>query len=101
MFLYVIVDSGTQKRDKKRTPPAVKSLEFGYQEPCGDFGIPLSECTPSHENEFVPLVVELCTRAIETHGLDTTGIYRVPGNKAAINALKEELKKVGNELRST
>lgn len=60
----------------------------------GDFGMPINECSPSHENEFVPLVVELCTKAIEDRGLDFVGIYRVPGNKAAVELLKKELNQV-------
>lgn len=76
----------------------MKQLQFDYNadpEPIsGDFGMPLNESSPSHENEFVPLVVELCTKAIEDRGLDFVGIYRVPGNKAAVEQLKKELTQV-------
>lgn len=38
----------------------------------------------------MPLIVELCTRIIEARGLEVIGVYRVPGNSAAVNALTEE-----------
>ena len=28
---------------------------------------------------------------VEAHGMDTIGIYRIPGNTAAVNALRETL----------
>ncbi|VDK79592.1 unnamed protein product, partial [Cylicostephanus goldi] len=36
-----------------------------------------------------PLVVQICVSVVEANGLDTIGIYRIPGNTAAVNALKE------------
>lgn len=30
-------------------------------------------------------------RVVEAHGMETVGIYRIPGNTAAVNALKETL----------
>ena len=42
----------------------------------------------------VPLVVEVCTRIVEERGIENQGIYRVPGNTGAVNALQEELNKV-------
>jgi len=43
---------------------------------------------------MVPLIVELCTRIVEEKGLENQGIYRVPGNSGAINAMLDELNKV-------
>src|SRR4029434_5991052 len=40
---------------------------------------------------FVPLIVEVCCTLVEERGLDYTGIYRVPGNNAAISSMQEEL----------
>ncbi|CAG5129103.1 unnamed protein product, partial [Candidula unifasciata] len=54
------------------------------------FGVPLEFCFPSPHNEYVPLIVELCTRIVEARGLECVGVYRVPGNSAAVNALTEE-----------
>ncbi|CAL1528463.1 unnamed protein product [Lymnaea stagnalis] len=54
------------------------------------FGVHLEDCFPSPHNEFVPLIVELCTRIVEARGLEVVGVYRVPGNSAAVNALTEE-----------
>jgi hypothetical protein len=41
----------------------------------------------------VPLIVDICTRIVEARGLEMTGVYRVPGNTAAVNLMQEELKK--------
>ncbi|KAK3791351.1 hypothetical protein RRG08_012534 [Elysia crispata] len=54
------------------------------------FGVRLEDCFPSPHNQYVPLIVELCTRIVEARGLEVIGVYRVPGNSAAINALTEE-----------
>ena len=43
----------------------------------------------------MPFVVEVCTKFVEAHGLENQGIYRVPGNTAAVNMLQNELDKVG------
>ncbi len=37
--------------------------------------------------QYVPLLVQLCVKVVEAHGMDTVGIYRIPGNTAAVNAL--------------
>ncbi|XP_068082173.1 rho GTPase-activating protein 21 [Anabrus simplex] len=62
------------------------------------FGIPLEECTPSSYSTFVPLLVELCASVVDTKGLDVVGIYRVPGNTAAVSALTDLLSKGFDEV---
>ncbi|OWF42359.1 rho GTPase-activating protein 21-like isoform X2 [Mizuhopecten yessoensis] len=63
------------------------------QENSGMFGVPLSCCIPSPNNDFVPLIVDLCTKIVEARGLESTGVYRVPGNSAAVNHMQDELNK--------
>ena len=46
---------------------------------------------------MVPFVVDLCCRIVEEHGLNFTGIYRVPGNSGTLSALQEELNLRGAE----
>ncbi|KAL4113090.1 hypothetical protein QTP88_016778 [Uroleucon formosanum] len=60
-------------------------------------GIPLELCPPSTRSEFVPLIVEVCTSIVEEKGLDIIGIYRVPGNTAAITSLTEAVNSGGME----
>ncbi|XP_060529948.1 rho GTPase-activating protein 21-like isoform X3 [Cylas formicarius] len=55
------------------------------------FGIPIEDCIPSNGNACVPRFVEVCTEIIDEKGLQTVGIYRVPGNNASITALTEEI----------
>ena len=44
--------------------------------------------------QHLPLLVELCTALIEARGLDSIGIYRVPGNATAIALIQEEFAQV-------
>ncbi|KAI1891352.1 hypothetical protein AGOR_G00142920 [Albula goreensis] len=57
------------------------------------FGVRLDDCPPAQTNRFVPLIVEICCKLVEERGLEYTGIYRVPGNNAAISSMQEELNK--------
>ncbi|KAJ8375882.1 hypothetical protein SKAU_G00064620 [Synaphobranchus kaupii] len=53
------------------------------------FGVRLDDCPPAQTNRFVPLIVEICCKLVEERGLEYTGIYRVPGNNAAISSMQE------------
>ncbi|XP_023287212.1 rho GTPase-activating protein 21 isoform X2 [Seriola lalandi dorsalis] len=59
------------------------------------FGVRLDDCPPAQANKFVPLIVEVCCKLVEERGLEYTGIYRVPGNNAAISNMQEELNNKG------
>ncbi|KAM4606311.1 rho GTPase-activating protein 21a isoform 2-T2 [Polymixia lowei] len=59
------------------------------------FGVRLDDCPPAQTNRFVPLIVEVCCKLVEDRGLEYTGIYRVPGNNAAISNMQEELNNKG------
>lgn len=37
----------------------------------------------------MPLLVALCVGVVESRGMQTQGIYRIPGNKAAVTHLTE------------
>lgn len=55
--------------------------------------VPIELCPPSSISEFIPLIVERCTSIVEARGLEVVGIYRVPGNTAAVTALTESVNK--------
>ncbi|XP_036147901.1 rho GTPase-activating protein 21 isoform X2 [Monomorium pharaonis] len=55
------------------------------------FKMPLELCPPSSFSEYVPLIVEMCTSIVEARGLEIVGIYRVPGNTAAIAQLTDSV----------
>uniref|UniRef100_A0A8C6SDT8 Rho GTPase activating protein 21a n=1 Tax=Neogobius melanostomus TaxID=47308 RepID=A0A8C6SDT8_9GOBI len=59
------------------------------------FGVRLDDCPPAQTNKCVPLIVEVCCKLVEERGLEYTGIYRVPGNNAAISNMQEELNNKG------
>ncbi|XP_061389068.1 rho GTPase-activating protein 21 isoform X2 [Musca vetustissima] len=59
----------------------------------GSIGVPLKTCPMSKNNEYVPTLVDVCTNIVETKGLGVVGIYRIPGNKAAISELCDQVNK--------
>ncbi|XP_010216266.1 PREDICTED: rho GTPase-activating protein 21, partial [Tinamus guttatus] len=61
--------------------------------PMGTFGVRLDDCPAAHTNKYIPLIVDICCKLVEERGLEYTGIYRVPGNNAAISSMQEELNK--------
>uniref|UniRef100_A0A5F8GYS6 Rho GTPase activating protein 23 n=1 Tax=Monodelphis domestica TaxID=13616 RepID=A0A5F8GYS6_MONDO len=65
------------KKNKKPSPRA--------------FGVRLEECQPAADNQRVPLIVSTCCRMVEARGLESMGIYRVPGNNAVVSSLQEQL----------
>lgn len=54
-------------------------------------GVPLEYCPHSSISENIPLLVELCVGIVEARGLESVGVYRVPGNSLAVNALSDSL----------
>ena len=60
------------------------------------FGVHLEDCPPGENNPAIPRVMEICVNTIESRGLVMVGIYRIPGNSAAVSALTDWLNK-GNE----
>lgn len=50
----------------------------------------LAEFLQSEKN-CVPLFIEKCVEFIEKEGLDSEGIYRVPGNRAHVELLYQKL----------
>ena len=48
--------------------------------------------------ECVPMIVRTCCTMVEDNGLDIVGIYRVPGNSAAVTALTEQVNSRGEEV---
>lgn len=43
------------------------------------------------EKNLIPLFLEQCVEFIEQEGLDSEGIYRVPGNRAHVDLLYQKL----------
>uniref|UniRef100_A0A668A8D8 Rho GTPase activating protein 21 n=1 Tax=Myripristis murdjan TaxID=586833 RepID=A0A668A8D8_9TELE len=76
--------------------PGLMRKPFEKKPPPGvTFGVRLDDCPPAQTNRFVPLIVEVCCKLVEERGLEYTGIYRVPGNNAAISNMQEELNNKG------
>ncbi|XP_012277348.1 rho GTPase-activating protein 190 isoform X12 [Orussus abietinus] len=57
---------------------------------------PLIEDFAQSETNRIPLFLEKCVRFIEDEGLDSEGIYRVPGNRAHVELLFQKFEEDGN-----
>uniref|UniRef100_A0A8C2K8P0 Rho GTPase activating protein 21b n=1 Tax=Cyprinus carpio TaxID=7962 RepID=A0A8C2K8P0_CYPCA len=90
-----VSDDSSPPRDKaawRRGIPGLKKKPQDKRPTAGvTFGVRLDNCPPAQTNRFVPLIVEVCCKLVEERGLEYTGIYRVPGNNAAISSMQEEL----------
>jgi hypothetical protein len=47
----------------------------------------------------IPLFLEKCVRFIEDEGLDSEGIYRVPGNRAHVELLFQKFEEGKEEIK--
>ena len=61
-------------------------------------GVPIEDCPMCPDLECVPMLVRTCCKMVEDKGLEIVGIYRVPGNSAAVNALTEQVNTRGEEV---
>jgi len=56
--------------------------------------VPLEECPICIDNDLeVPYLVKVCCDIVNERGLEIVGIYRVPGNNAAVTYLTEQVNK--------
>nr|CAI5846228.1 unnamed protein product [Callosobruchus analis] len=79
-----------EERDKKKQ---MKCKQKSMPPP----GAPskLADYIQSDKN-FVPIFMEKCVRFIESEGLDSEGIYRVPGNRAHVDLLFHKFEEDSN-----
>ncbi|XP_049781040.1 rho GTPase-activating protein 190 isoform X2 [Schistocerca cancellata] len=77
-----------KERDKKRSKQKVKSSPVTHQATLQDFA--------QSESNYIPLLLEKCVRFIEEEGLDSEGIYRVPGNRAHVDLLFQKFEEDPN-----
>lgn len=74
-----------QEREKKKAKGSTKGSAKGPPQPT------LEDFAQSPERS-VPLFLEKCVYFIELEGLDSEGIYRVPGNKVHVEQLTTKFK---------
>ncbi|XP_034252390.1 rho GTPase-activating protein 190 isoform X9 [Thrips palmi] len=79
-----------QKQQQKQQS-VTKQLSAGGSSGVGSSGsgasVPTLQDFVQSENNAVPLLLEKCVKFIEEEGLDSEGIYRVPGNRAHVDLL--------------
>ncbi|XP_077898257.1 rho GTPase-activating protein 23 isoform X5 [Ictidomys tridecemlineatus] len=81
-----------------RTPWSINIIKKNKKVTPRAFGVRLEECQPATENQRVPLIVAACCRIVEARGLESTGIYRVPGNNAVVSSLQEQLNRGPSDI---
>ncbi|KAH0627522.1 hypothetical protein JD844_003319 [Phrynosoma platyrhinos] len=96
-FLAKDKDETSPPKDKgtwrKNIPNIMRKTFEKKPSAVGTFGVRLDDCPPAQSNKYIPLIVDICCKLVEERGLEYTGIYRVPGNNAAISSMQEELNK--------
>lgn len=81
-----------KERERKRN---LKMTKDGKKEKV----VPTLEDVVQAEGRAIPLFLETCVKFIEAEGLDSEGIYRVPGNRAHVDMLFQKLEEGShNEL---
>ncbi|XP_059469345.1 rho GTPase-activating protein 190 isoform X12 [Neocloeon triangulifer] len=75
-------------KDRKKAAKAAGS-KVAVKGPC------LADFAQSKQNA-VPLIIEKCVQFIESEGVDSEGIYRVPGNRAHVELLFQKLEEDPN-----
>ncbi|CAI5444586.1 unnamed protein product [Caenorhabditis angaria] len=84
------------KKSKAAKQGSGNDLALGAnQTPQPVLGVKLADCPIGTSEEHVPMIVQICVSVVQTHGMDTVGIYRIPGNTAAVNALRDSLSNRG------
>lgn len=73
-----------EKKNKRKSKQSSKGSAAAGDTPCThDF--------VQSEKNCIPLFLEKCVEFIEMEGLDSEGIYRVPGNRAHVDLLYQKL----------
>ncbi|XP_031556486.1 uncharacterized protein LOC116293222 isoform X2 [Actinia tenebrosa] len=80
------------KKKRKKQSPNITNFVPGHS-----IGVPLELCPCSKVNKCVPILVEHCCEVVDLKGLDNVGVYRVPGNSAAVSLLHDEINTRGAE----
>ncbi|XP_075218370.1 rho GTPase-activating protein 190 isoform X2 [Lycorma delicatula] len=68
-----------REKKKQKTKTTTKGPSSSHQPPL--------EAFVQSETNAVPLILEKCVKFVEDEGLDSEGIYRVPGNRAHVELL--------------
>lgn len=72
-----------EKKMKRKSKPNSSTAGKGQGNEWSDF--------VQSEKNLIPLFLEKCVEFIEQEGLDSEGIYRVPGNRAHVDLLYQKL----------
>lgn len=92
--LKKLAEEREKKKQKTKTSTGSKAGQPGVPG-TGPHQPTLEEFAQS-ENNAVPLILEKCVQFIEQEGLDSEGIYRVPGNRAHVELLFQKFEEDHN-----
>lgn len=80
-----------EERKQKEQQKAQKKKKKDGRPGTSESGCKLSEFPMSSNNPSLPQFVETCVEFIDNEGMNTEGIYRIPGNKLQVELLQSKL----------
>ncbi|XP_061181270.1 rho GTPase-activating protein 190-like isoform X2 [Saccostrea echinata] len=80
-----------EERKQKEQQKAQKKKKKDGRPGTSESGCKLSEFPMSSNNPSLPQFVETCVEYIDNEGMNTEGIYRIPGNKLQVELLQSKL----------
>lgn len=80
-----------EERKQKEQQKAQKKKKKDGRPGTSESGCKLSEFPMSSNNPSLPQFVETCVEFIDNEGMNTEGIYRIPGNKLQVELLQGKL----------
>lgn len=89
-----------KEREKKKQEKIKQTKGAGGTPISSQSQLPLIEDFAQSETNRIPLFLEKCVRFVEDEGLDSEGIYRVPGNRAHVELLFQKFEE-GNIIYSS
>lgn len=80
-----------QRREREKEKERERKRNLKMKDSKKEKAAPTLEDVVMAEGRAIPLFLETCVKFIEAEGLDSEGIYRVPGNRAHVDMLFQKL----------
>lgn len=80
-----------QRREREKEKERERKRNLKMKDNKKEKAVPMLEDIVMAEGRAIPLFLETCVKFIEAEGLDSEGIYRVPGNRAHVDMLFQKL----------
>lgn len=85
-----------QRREREKEKERERKRNLKSKDAKKEKAVPTLEDVILAEGRPIPLFLEKCVKFIEEEGLDSEGIYRVPGNRAHVDILFQKIEEGGS-----